>query len=136
MFKKVIFISSLQIINALSGSMPQLGPNNLQPAPIVSSATKADGIITVTGRLVTLKRNATFIIQFFSNSINRNPITEGDFYLGEITIVTDCNGIASFNAILPPTQNNFPFLSATATYILEDSSLADTSPYSLNIPIV
>lgn len=136
MFKKVILISFLPIIIGLNGSLPQLGPNNLQPAPVLISATKADGIITVTGRLVTLKRNATFIIQFFSNSINRNPITEGDFYLGELIVITNCNGIASFVATLPPTQNNFPFISATATHILEDSSVADTSPYSLNIPIV
>ena len=89
----------------------------------------------MSGSLSTFKRCANFIIQFFGNPTNRNPITEGADFLGQINVTTDNFGVATFTVTLPPTQNTDPFMSATATLVLCDGSLSDTSMFSLNIPI-
>lgn len=123
---------------AFSSCIPtciQQGPNRLQPAPVLVSATNINGVITVDGSLSTVRRSATYLIQFFGNPTNRG-ITEGDNFLGEIRITTDCFGIGSFHAVLlPPTQNTDPFISATATLILCTGDFSDTSEFSPSIPV-
>lgn len=134
MLKKLLALTIL--IPALAQSAcPQVGPNRFQPAPILTSATRVDGVVTVSGRVSTVKRNATYLIQFFGNPANRNPITEGADYLGETRVTTDCFGVATFSLDLPVSRNEDPFLSATATLVLCDGTLSDTSEFSLNIPI-
>lgn len=140
MFKRVVLLSALLTASATQGCIPtciQQGPNRLQPAPVLTSASKNPNtyVITVNGTLSTIRRNATYIIQFFGNPANRNPITEGADLLGQITVTTDCNGSAAFAAVLPPTQNTDPFISATATLVLCTGQTSDTSEFSLNIPI-
>lgn len=136
MLKKLTLISALTASTLICAVCPQQGANRLQPAPVLTSATNVDGVITVNGRLVTVKRNTSYLIQFFGNPANRNPITEGCDYLGEIRVTTDCFGVATFTAVLlPVTQLTDPFVSATATAILCDGTLSDTSEFSLNIPI-
>ena len=113
-----------------------MGPNRFQNAPVLNSAVNNNGVITLSGSLSTFKRCATYIIQFFGNRTNRNPqITEGADFLGQVTVTTDNNGNAVFTTTLPPTQNTDGFMSATATLVLCDGSLSDTSMFSSNIVI-
>ncbi len=139
MIKKMLFLSTLFTASFIYACIPtciQQGPNRLQPAPVLTLATNVNGVISVQGTLSTVRRNATYIIQFFGNPINRNPITEGDDFLGQITVTTDCFGNAPFVAtLLPPTQNTDPFISATATLVLCTGQTSDTSEFSLNIPV-
>jgi hypothetical protein len=144
MIKKLIVLSSLLTASLMEACcvptcVPdciQPGPNRLQPAPVLTSATNVNGVITVNGSLSTIRRNATYIIQFFGNPTNRNPITEGDNFLGQITVTTDCFGNAPFMAVLlPPTQNTDPFISATATFVTCGGQTSDTSEFSSNIPV-
>jgi hypothetical protein len=144
MIKKIVFFNFLLISPLLQAVCTQTcipdcvlpGPNRLQPAPVLASATNVNGVITVSGSLTTIRRNATFIIQFFGNPTNRNPITEGADFLGQITVTTDCFGNAGFQAVLlPPTQNTDPFISATATFVTCGGQISDTSEFSLNIPV-
>ena len=124
-----------QILASCIPTCVQQGPNRLQPAPVLTLATNIDGVITIDGLLPTIRRNATYIIQFFGNPTDRG-VTEGDNFLGQITITTDCFGNGSFHAVLlPPTQNTDPFVSSTATLVLCDGTLSDTSEFSPNIPI-
>ena len=132
---KKLAIATIFLMGCLNASCPQAGPNRFQPAPVLVSAVNNIGIITVSGTLSTIKRNATYIIQFFGNPTNRNPITEGSDLLGQITVTTNCFGVAQFTTILPVTQNTDPYMSATATLVLCNGSLSDTSPFSFNIPI-
>ena len=125
----------VNIFQLAQASCPQQGPNRFQNAPVLSSAVNNDGLITVSGSLKTFKRCATYIIQFFGNPTNRNPITEGADFLGQITVTTDNAGNAPFTVTLPPTQNTDGFMSATATLVLCDGSLSDTSMFSSNIVI-
>ena len=139
MIKKIIFLSAFFITSCMQSCIPTCilqGPNRLQPAPVLTSATNVNGVITINGTLTTIRRNATYIVQFFGNPSNRNPITEGDNFLGQITVTTDCFGNAPFHAVLlPPTQNTDPFISATATLVLCTGQTSDTSEFSLNIPV-
>jgi len=134
MLKKLIvpIILTSQLAHA---SCPQQGPNRFQNAPVLSSAVNNDGVITVSGALFSFKRCATYIIQFFGNPTNRNPITEGADFLGQVTVTTNNFGTTSFTVALPPTQNTDGFMSATATLVLCDGSLSDTSMFSSNIVI-
>ena len=132
-------MSAALTASLMHGCIPtciQQGPNRLQAAPILTSATKnpATFVITVVGTLSTIRRSATYIIQFFGNPADRG-ITEGADLLGQITVTTDCFGNASFTAALPPTQNTDPFMSATATLVLCTGQTSDTSEFSPNIPI-
>jgi hypothetical protein len=140
MIKKIALISIALSSWLMHGCIPtciQQGPNRLQPAPVLASATNIDGVITVNGTLSTIRRNATYIIQFFGNPVSRAGLTEGDDFLGQITVTTDCFGNAPFSAVLlPPTQNTDPFISATATLVLCTGQTSDTSEFSANIPIV
>ena len=138
MIKKTIFICTALAGSLIQGScIPtciQQGPNRFQPAPVLISASKTNFVITVNGTLSTIRRNATYIIQFFGNPANRS-VTEGADLLGQTTVTTDCFGNAAFSAILPPTQNTDPFISATATLVLCTGQTSDTSEFSANIPI-
>ena len=82
MLKKIV-IPIILISQLTFGSCPQQGPNRFQNAPVLTSAVNSDGLITVSGSLKTFKRCATYIIQFFGNPTNRNPITEGADFLGQ-----------------------------------------------------
>lgn len=137
MIKKIIIMSvfSASLMHACIPTCIQQGPNRLQPAPVLTSAINASGVITVIGTLSTVRKLATYIIQFFGNPTNRNPITEGDDFLGQIIVTTDCFGNAPFVAVLPPTQNTDPFISATATLVLCTGQTSDTSQFSSNIPV-
>lgn len=139
MIKKIVIMSTMLLVYSIQGGciptcIPQ-GSNRLQPAPILTSATNINGVITVQGTLFSIRRNASYIIQFFGNPANRG-VTEGDNFLGQITVTTDCNGTAFFNTpLLPPTQNTDPFISATATLVLCNGQLSDTSEFSSNISV-
>ena len=134
MLKKLV-IPIILISQLTLGSCIQQGPNRFQNAPVLTSAVNSDGLITVSGSLKTFKRCATYIIQFFGNPTNRNPITEGADFLGQVTVTTDNAGSATFTVTLPPTQNTDGFMSSTATLVLCDGSLSDTSMFSSNIVI-
>lgn len=140
MIKKIIVMSMLLSTSLMQAScVPtciQQGPNRFQPAPVLRTATRnpTTFTITVNGILSTIRRNTTYIIQFFGNPANRT-VTEGADLLGQITVTTDCFGNAAFNAVLPPSQNTDPFMSATATLVLCTGQTSDTSEFSANIPI-
>ena len=101
----------------------------LQPAPVLTSATTDGSRTLVKG--VLKSRHAAYIIQFFSNTINRNPqITEGKYFLGQINVKA---GKKSFKACLPCT-NAGSFISATAARV-DHHELTDTSKFSLNVEV-
>lgn len=130
------FIAPLLIVTQLSfGNCIQQGPNRCQNAPTLTNAVMKNNIITVRGALCTFKRCATYIIQFFGNTSNRNPLTEGADFLGQTTVTTNNTGVSSFIVSLPPTPNTYSFVSATATLVLCDGTLSDTSIFSTNIAI-
>jgi parallel beta-helix repeat protein len=69
------------------------GPNNLQNKPVLSSAVTSSGSTTIEGRLNSTP-DKTFTLQFFSNPSNDN---EGRRFIGQQSVSTNSNGVASIN---------------------------------------
>lgn len=109
------------------------GNDNL-PAPVLTTATASGATIKVNGTLSSpANPNATFRIEFFVNSLNRTPITEGQTFVGDAIVITDGSGNAAFNNIrLPSNANPGQFVSATAT-LLGVSGAVETSTFAPNL---
>jgi hypothetical protein len=78
---------------------PDVGPNNLQNFPEISSATKK-GKGTIIGGTLNSTPNTTFTVQFFSSpeADTSSGYGEGKTFAGEQTsVTTDENGDASFS---------------------------------------
>ena len=92
-----------------------IGANNLQNFPVLTSAEINGGNLTVQGTLNSTA-NGTYVIEFFENS-NCDPSGngEGRTYIGSTTVTTDgsCNGSFTFNVTTPSISGGL--ITATAT---------------------
>ncbi len=105
------------------------GDNMLQNYPVLSQAVSGNG----TGIRGTLnsRPNAAFLLQFFANpACNVYGYGEGQFYLGQATVVTSNNCNASFVANLPGSTPVGYVVTATAT-----DSANNTSEFSACFPL-
>jgi len=105
------------------------GDNMLQNYPVLSQAVTGNG----TGIRGTLnsRPNATFLLQFFANpACNAHGYGDGQFYLGQTTVVTSNNCNVSFVANLPASTAVGYVVTATAT-----DSANNTSEFSACVPI-
>jgi len=111
------------------------GNDNL-PAPVLTSGTASGSTIDINGTLSSpANPNATFRVEFFVNSTNRAPITEGQTFVGQAIVTTDGSGNAVFNNIrLPSNANPGQFVSATTT-LLGLAGAIETSPYSASLTL-
>lgn len=88
-----------------------LGANNLQNYPVVSSASVTNGTATITGTLNSTA-NAQFTLQYFAESSDlASPVQT---YLGSSNVTTDRDGNAQFSAAFPIADANASF-NMTAT---------------------
>jgi hypothetical protein len=87
--------------------------NNDQPAPVLTSASSVDGILTFEGTF-TGQASTTYTLEFFANSDPDSP-DQGERFLTSITITTDANGNATFTVSLEADVGAGEFLTATAT---------------------
>ncbi len=102
------------------------GSNRLQNYPTIFSAS-GDG--SVTG-VVTSAPNASFRIEFFSNSsCDPSGYGEGESFAGTITLQTGTNGVGTFSGLVTFAPGQF-FVSATAT-----DEAGNTSEFSPCLPI-
>ena len=105
------------------------GDNMLQNYPLLSQAVTGNG----TGIRGTLnsRPNTTFLLQFFANSAcNAQGYGDGQFYLGQTTLITSNNCNASFVANLPDSTTVGYVVTATAT-----DSANNTSEFSACVPV-
>lgn len=73
------------------------GPNNLLNFPDLASAVTQGGTTTIRGTLDSTP-NTSFKVQFFSSpTSDANGYGEGQVYLGETTVTTGSNGIATID---------------------------------------
>jgi len=129
------------VLNAILGNSIFLNNNNgielvnngndLQAPPIVVSASGSDSI-TITATAPTLPATSTFRLEFFANASNRNPITEGQEFIGAINDVTSGTTVTQTFPISGSLVGKW--ISGTASDLngLGDNP-GDTSPFSLNI---
>ncbi len=101
-----------------------VGANQLQNFPVLTSAVAGVGTTTINGTLNSAP-NTTFALDFFANYAC-DPLGngEGAQYLGSTTVTTDGSGNASFAAAVAATVTGH-YLTATAT-----DPLGNTSEFS------
>lgn len=91
-----------------------IGGNELQNFPVLSSVSSSGGTTTVTGSLNSAA-NALFSIEFFANdTCDPSGFGEGQYFLGTTGVTTDASGNASFSVVLPVTLG-CRVVTATAT---------------------
>jgi hypothetical protein len=102
------------------------GSNNLQNKPVLSSAKTASGKTTISGKLDSTP-GKTFTVEFYSNPTDTN---EGKKFIGEKTITTTVDGLASFT-FTPATKVPVgQTITATATKDTTGDPTHDTSEFS------
>ena len=107
------------------------GPNGLQNTPRIESATLGPTSVRIQGDIATLA-DATVDIEFFLNEVmGTDGRGEGGTPLGMVTVTTDAEGFAEFDANLPAAGAVAgQFVAALAT------SVDGTSEFSLSVPAV
>ena len=115
-------------LDTAAGQQPN--PNNLLPAPNLTSVVDAGGgQDTLTGIVFPNKSNTSgYVVQFFANpSYAADGTTGGAIYLGETSVATDAEAEAPFTFTYPPVSGD-PVLSATVTDPSGDTSEFSTRP--------
>jgi titin len=109
--------------NTVLGIQLLNGGNNNQPAPVLSSATNAGGITTVSGTL-TAAANTTYTLEFFWTPAHyaTGADVQGKTFLLRVQVTTNANGVATFSIPLPLQVPAGDFVTATATDPNDDTS--------------
>jgi hypothetical protein len=95
--------------------------NHNQAFPDLTSATLTSMGTVITGTLTSTPDTA-FTVEFFANDVcNPSGYGEGQFWLGDATVTSDDNGLASFTATVG-SANPGQFIAATATDPMYDTS--------------
>jgi hypothetical protein len=103
------------------------GPNGLQNFPVVTSVTRNNTKLSISGTLNSAP-NAQFRIELFGNAAcDPSGYGEGETYLGHTDVTTDGSGNASFAVALAAATT--PFVTATAT-----DANGNTSEFSACFP--
>ena len=91
-----------------------VGVNNLQNFPVITTVTPTSGGVTVNGALNSIS-NTTYRLEFFhSPDFAPNGQPQAKTFLGTTNVSTDAGGNASFSVVLNQTAGG-GFITATAT---------------------
>jgi titin len=101
------------------------GGNNGQPAALLSSATQAGGVTTLSGSLLGAAFSS-YTLELFAS--DPNDPNQGQVFLGSVTVSTDGTGVASFSMGLVLGIAPGQYLTATAT-----DPLGNTSAFSVGV---
>lgn len=104
---------------------PTTGPNNFQNYPVLGAFTITNTGLSIPWTLHS-EPNSEYILQFFSNAIG-DP--EGRLRVYQVTVTTDASGNASGTIQIGGVPLNTP-ITATATHVLDEEDLGDTSEFS------
>lgn len=112
--------------------------NDLQnTATVINALLNADGnAITIAATAPTEPSDAMFRLDFFINSIDRTPTTEGELFIGSINSVTAGTLVAALFQLSAPLASN-QWVSVVATNLNGEGSVpGDSSPHSPNVQMV
>jgi hypothetical protein len=126
-------ILSNSIYSNSTGIDLENGGNDNQSAPVLNNVRRNNNSVTVSGALHSTP-HTKFVIQIFASpALDGSGLAEGELLLGSITVTTDGNGNASFNAnfavVIPAGQ----FITATATSLDAKGNPVDTSEFSQSL---
>jgi hypothetical protein len=109
---------------------PDIGANNLQNYPVLTSAASSDRSTTIAGAINTTP-NMGILLQFYANdTADPSGYGEGQTYLGSSFVKTDAAGNAAFSANFPATVAVGKVVTATATDWGQN-----TSEFSKAVPV-
>ena len=113
-----------------------MGPNDGQNYPVLSSAISSATGTTVVGGLNTVT-NAGYIIDFYTNTVldSDGVSVQGKTYVGSTSVATDASGNATFTVNLASSIPAGTYLVATATTI-SGAPYGDTSEFSYPIQVM
>jgi hypothetical protein len=107
-----------------------IGPNNLQNYPILTSATTIGGSTTIQGSLNSAP-NTTFRIEFFDNhQCHPSGNGSGETFIGSTDVITDGNCNAPINVTFQISVEQGHVITATAT-----DPAGNTSEFSACVPV-
>jgi uncharacterized repeat protein (TIGR01451 family)/CSLREA domain-containing protein len=99
-----------------------VGPNNLQNFPVLSSAMSVNGNITIQGRLNSTP-NQKFQIDFYVDAqLGPSGHGKGERYIGTTSASTNATGQAEFSVSFPVLVPNGRYVTATATDLGNNTS--------------
>ncbi|HEV7394867.1 MAG TPA: Calx-beta domain-containing protein [Pyrinomonadaceae bacterium] len=102
-------------VTANDATDSDVGANNLQNFPVLSSVMSIGNTTTIQGSLKSTP-NTTFRIDFYSNAaLDPSGNGEGALFLNTTSITTDINGDATINVTFPVPLETGRVLTATAT---------------------
>jgi len=108
-----------------------IGPNNLQNYPILTSATSGGGRTAIQGSLNSAP-NTAFSIEFFDNhQCHPSGNGSGETFIGSTNVTTDGNCAAPFSVTLGVNVQPGHVVTATAT-----DSAGNTSEFSRCVPVI
>jgi len=106
-----------------------IGPNNLQNYPVLTSANFEGGALAIRGTLESVA-SQTYRIEFFGGTVaNASGFGEGRVVLGAVNVVTGADGTAAFD-LAWPCPAGVRIVSATAT-----DSGGNTSEFSQSLSV-
>ncbi len=94
---------------------PDIGANNLQNYPVITSASFGSGFVMLSGTLDSVP-NTMFRLEFFSSAAcDPSGFGEGQTFLGSAMVMTDGSCNASFGPLMFAIPSAHLFVTATAT---------------------
>jgi titin len=102
----------IDLVPPIPPAGPHMGPNNLQPAPVLTSLSITSTGVVVQGTLSSMP-DTSYLIQFFLDAPG-SAVTDGEL-IGSTTVVTDQNGNASFSVAIAVNIPSGDGVRATAT---------------------
>jgi hypothetical protein len=107
-----------------------LGVNDLQNYPVITSASFSGSNVTLSGTLDSVP-NTTFRIEFFSSaSCDPSGFGEGQNFLGSTNVTTDGSCTASFGPVTFSLPAGDTVVTATATILDPSGNPIETSEFS------
>ncbi|MEG4517150.1 DUF4347 domain-containing protein, partial [Microcoleus sp. AT9_A5] len=116
---------------ANDASDADIGANNLQNTPVLTTAIASAGSVTVAGTYNSIP-SANFTLQFFANN---PPGTQGQTLIASIPVTTDAAGNAAFNQTFPAAVTAGQLITATATDAVGNTSEFSAQPVPVVVPL-
>ena len=110
-----------------------VGANNRQNYPVITSAVTDGSDINLTGSL-NGNSSTTYRVEFFANAMtDPSGFGEGERYLGFLDVTTDAGGNAVISTVLAAPVVAGETVSATATVNLGGGNYGDTSEFAAGV---
>ncbi|HVR42540.1 MAG TPA: hypothetical protein VMS56_03760 [Thermoanaerobaculia bacterium] len=111
------------------------GPNGLQNAPVLTSASSTPSGIQVVGQLES-ETSQDYRIEIYGSAVaDPSGFGEGEILLNSFNAATDASGVAPIDQVFFASGSSFDSITATATKIDLSGGVNETSEFSNAVPL-